>query len=308
MKSIIIYSILCLLCFCGKLYGQKAMVTDAPDWFFTPEEGVYVGISLPGDDFDLAQQQAIYVALLSYALQNETQIHYRRILESYSGGGNNREQSKIEMTYRYTLCLPDRYRIIKTAGNRYGEVFVGIAVNNGIPPDKSITILVEGYDKTASKSGNGEQEYSGELTFVLKDTVPHYHFSMFATVETANDSLYAEVRTEWATAASSGKMDWDSGEDYSYGNHGENVLPVLSTFPLKTSLGGACLTALLTGIHEVCEVSTATDSITGASEQLSARINDDIIVKPANAIRVAIKDGHLYLLHDLERQPGKKEP
>jgi hypothetical protein len=318
MKPFIICSILCLL-LCGKLYGQEA-VTDAPGWFFNPEESMYAGISLPGNDFDRAQQQAVYVALLSYALQNETQVHYRRLLRDIDG--------HCDFLYEYILPLPDRYRIIKTAVNQYGEIFVGIAVNDGVPPYETVMVSVRNYEKMTLKSEDKEQEHSGRLTFFLKDTVPYYAFSLFATIVTENDSLYAEARTKWVTAAGSEKMDWKSDRDYSYSNYSEEIIPVLrtenapanyndndvpnrekvlpelSSSRLKISLGAAYLASLLDGMDKACsEVSTESIS---SQPGLSSGIIDDIIVKPAKAIRMAIKNGGLYLLHDSERPPEKR--
>jgi hypothetical protein len=79
MKQTIFVCLFAMLCGAGTAWGQSdsghdcEVVQSAPDWFFHPPKDMYAGVSLPWEQYELAQQQAVYVALLSFEVQNPRQ-------------------------------------------------------------------------------------------------------------------------------------------------------------------------------------------------------------------------------------------
>lgn len=138
------YLALCLIlmvsAFCR---AQVTTVTDAPDWFFNPPIGKYAGVSIPIENRELARQQAVYAALLSYVAQNEAKVFVEGVSDFFYSEGNSRFQT----LHRLRFSLPGNYHIVETSVNQYGEFFVLIAVEQS-GGNGDIAVIVQSYSET----------------------------------------------------------------------------------------------------------------------------------------------------------------
>jgi hypothetical protein len=103
-----------------------------PDWFFNHSDDEYIGVSLPLKNTDLAIRQAVYPALLSYKLRNDSTTGTNRInsYETYDAT-NGRTTLSSESYSREIKEYRLKYIITKTAKNKYGEIFVAVKILSG---------------------------------------------------------------------------------------------------------------------------------------------------------------------------------
>jgi hypothetical protein len=93
-------------------------VDEAPQWFLHPPEDSYVGVSLPLENTLLAVQQAVQVALLSYMLQNDSEMSFTQ--------HSNAQKGEFKEWRKLAMVLPNAYEIKEMTQNKYGEVFVAL--------------------------------------------------------------------------------------------------------------------------------------------------------------------------------------
>jgi hypothetical protein len=165
MKKMVftIFALLYVSCICG-----QSKVDEAPDWFFTPPAGEYVGVSLPLDDQTLAQQQALRIALLSYLLQNDFEGELQDMVRTL--GISNSANSSVETSNqvrKMSLCFPNTYKVVKTSQNRYGEIFVAIKVlSSSVNPNAKLVFEAR---REHTKETGKEEVVVGETKFLIQD-------------------------------------------------------------------------------------------------------------------------------------------
>jgi len=282
---------------------------DAPSWFFNPSAGEYAGVSLPLKNAELARQQAIYAALLSYVAQNEVQIHTTGIIAYYSNDENHIIKGRDECTF----TLPDKYEVVKTAVNRYGEVFVSLKVAKAAGKG-NIEVFARQYF-----SGVEEDELTediNQLEFLIKDSLPNaaLTFSGMAITQdedtdivmllrqnTPNSSVQEqfipEIRYSYSPSSTTGMVARTNGETY--------ILPSWSSHSLHNSLGAAYVSALLSGIMEDCVAISLTMESSVKMQTLDdeyhsalfSNFSENTVTKPAKVIiEKKIDTEKLYLI------------
>ncbi|MDR3328319.1 MAG: hypothetical protein LBT04_09480 [Prevotellaceae bacterium] len=153
------------------------VVKSAPLWFFNPPKNEYVGVSLPLDNSEMAQQYAVYAALLSYVVQNEIEIQYSA--SSMSEEKKGIKTSKVQRIQRCNFSLPDSYTITKIAKNEYNELFVSIAVDNDTVKEDKIRVVFESLYKSVITDNAAETTKNIRYTVKEKREDEQPSFSLY---------------------------------------------------------------------------------------------------------------------------------
>jgi len=286
--------------------AQTERVTDAPAWFFNPPAGEYAGVSMPLESYDLARQQAVYAALLSFVAQNEVEIEF-------TGSEVFSESLRIVEQFRKCIFnLPVNYNIVKTAINQYGEVFVSLQIMSDDSNNANITIVAELY--SIGLDIDGFSKMQGNLLYVIEEArkLPNeMNGNIWYSEKTINDTTRIANSIERVTQRSWAKENFVPEQMYSYCSTLAEVIPVWSGRPTQYSLGIAYTSALLTGIMQDCmKVTQAIEKVlqkyssyNGLSskadengEYIKSSSQTNKIVKPANSITAGIDNGYLYLI------------
>jgi hypothetical protein len=319
----ILFSILLFATLCTNLiFGQPDHVTDAPSWFFNPPQGTYAGVSVSFENIELAQQQAVYTALLSYVVQNNVEVtveNMGHILENSLDNSTNTE-TRLEFMNTLRWSLPNRYEVILSAINQYGELFVLLRVGK-TNCNCTLDMNVEHY--MLSTARNGAEDVRHRMDYGIQDR------SIFNTVVDVNgfSRLYNENINQYLTvrvtstgnALSSEQERFTSvARELSYNsiaNHSvANETSSWSHFPLRYSLGMAYQMALLNGfVLETLDIGNAKNVPYKQEVDLSSRqkttessiLRDMMfftaqykVTNPARALRVQIdSQGNLSLIN-----------
>lgn len=132
MKKIVMLFIACI-CFTHLSYAQTV---ELPEWVLNPNEGEFIGISLPGGD----QREAECMALYSMALFNDACARLCNEYDEYSNSGSISDpniNSHVSAVRRvYNQCLS--YKVMRVERLPTEEIVVSISAGN----DKHDTILM----------------------------------------------------------------------------------------------------------------------------------------------------------------------
>ena len=284
--------------------AQTERVTDAPAWFFKPPAGEYAGVSMPFENSELARQHAVYAALLSYVAQNDTEVDCRSSIRLFDSGD---EHQKTERASACHFTMPGNYRIVETAINRYGELFVLLQI---MPGSDSIRVFAKEYLLNSVQYGFETQIY--QLTYSIEDaSQPHAMTHIFGKSFTQNDTISIEVEVEHTKQRSSAKETFVPEQKYSYRptasrpvkttNYGILFVPEWSYHSVRYSLGAAYTTALLRGIMQdsTTESAKIQTTVIGTSNNdatvaTSEVISQNRIIKPARVITAGINTNEQF--------------
>ena len=263
-KYLFLLAVLCA----NTAFGQLETVTDAPAWFFNPPAGTYAGVSAPLQNVELAQQQAVYTALLSYVVQNGVEMEIESMGHDLEmkRDGSAAPETRLEHIHYLSWTLPSKHKIVKTAINQYGEVFVLLEIESGGNGER--TVAVEQYF-LQTETGRGK-DFRKRLEYSIQDkSHPNIAMNVSGFTRVHNKDVSVALTVERINQNSSEKAQFAPLEQgYSYRSTANNTLeekPVWSSFSVQHSLGIAYKMALLTGfISEtlaICEKIQRRDEI-----------------------------------------------
>lgn len=293
-------------------------VQDAPAWFFNPSKGEYAGVSLPLKNYELARQQAIYSALLSYVAQNETTVTIHGATKSCSNTQGDKVNSKLESNYKCTFSLTDQYRVVETAVNQYGEVFILIKVTD-TGSNSAIRVVVRLSENYENRDGVVKDER--QLIYALADSslLPSAEVSVYGKNVTLNDQITVNMQIKRASKYSSARETVEPEAKYQYQSTNGKI-DWLSTggfySPVQHSLGLAYTTALLNCIMDDCrriaeKSALHTGKISDNENSGSSQIMNQTITKPARALKAEIEDDDFCFMSDfnvfLQEEPSCHE-
>jgi len=314
MKTFTKTSLLLLLLSFTALQAQTVRVIDAPDWFFHPQTGEYTGVSLPVENKELAQQQAIYSALLSFIAQNETEVFIKGHSSSFSSKSEEAEESHFTSMAILNFSLPDNYRIVRTAINQYGEIFVALKI---IPVNvnENIKVFIEQYINFTEKNSIVENTEKFEFSIVdrcLDQTTIKVHGNEL----NINNETEITVQLSKETPNYHKNETFLSNENYFYPHLAENkIVTKKGAYPnfkvayaIKYSLGMAYIEVLLRNIIYECErvkmdlsksvlIHLDGDDVNNDSDKKGASDShfENKVVKPSQIFKILIDEIFLYL-------------
>jgi hypothetical protein len=306
MKHILL--LLATLC-ANIVFGQRETVTDAPAWFLNPPQGTYAGVSVPLQNVELAEQQAVYTALLSYVVQNETEVVVGNVM-----GHVFETDSIIRHEYMKNLrwSLPNRYEIIQTAINQYGEVFVLLKI--GPSCNCTLEMTIEYYMLSTVRTGHEDVRH--RMDYIIQDKTAATHktdVSGFSRIHDENLNQYLTIKRTRQQDLLEEERFTRTNQRYFYNSIAHHSIKTSSTwshFSLRYSLGMAYQMALLNGfVFETIEISNATLPFKEEIDMRDATMESNIlrdamfftdqykIIYPTKALKVKVdSQGNLLLL------------
>ena len=243
------------------LHAQEKSVGDVPEWFFRPAIGEYVGVSFPLEDSVLAKKQALYTAFLSYYAQQDIEGELKKSVMSFK----NSDSCGLVMEDFLLLSLPSlNYNIIKTARNKYGEVFVLIKIIS--KSNSKLDVDYSYHSRSISNMDNlSDFNLSFQILFKLRDNTD-FQINGISTgnlEQKGTDNDFSEILTNNMTTenidyknismenfeSSYGRSE--DSIDYYYKDKIQVNMDELSvSYSLKNSLGAAYLEALFNLLTE----------------------------------------------------------
>jgi hypothetical protein len=317
MKKFTICLLLCLFSI-GILKAQTLKIQDAPDWFFNPPSEEYVGVSVPLENQKLAQQQAVYAALLSYVVRNDWKIDFafRSSSDYVENSINGTSMSRLQTAYTYIFSLPSDYQIVKTTVNQYGEVFVSLKVIE----KSNNSIQVKGVGDWFSQ--NKPLSEKSNVYFFLVDSsscdevkeffyYEETHFGKTGVVATTTFESPRSLAREQFTSEQ--KYFYEPSQKHMYTKVGPRISNLLGSCSARLSLGAAYSSILINYIIQDALSILSTTEIKGyvvsdTLETTGAELNkfyavhesicQDTITKPAKKIMLKTNGVELYLMLD----------
>jgi hypothetical protein len=299
------------------VFGRSPeVVKDAPKWFFSPPKSAYVGVSVPLKNTELTKQQAIYTALLSYVVQNNVEVTIENMGHIFEIGVENTNGTEVRRENMNNLrwSLPNRYEIIKTAINQYGEMFVLLEVRTSC--NCPLEMSVEHY--MLSTTRNGHEDVRHRITYTLQDkSIASQKWTISGFSRIHNDNVIQQLtvaRTANNTSREERFVRSDTPLAYSSlaGNRSVRTNSVWSRFPMRYSLGMAYMMALLQGfVFETIDIGYAKNEssrqvvdMINPNPETASKIHRDVmfftahykVTNPAKSLKVEVDRGNLYLL------------
>ncbi|MDR1345298.1 MAG: CsgG/HfaB family protein [Bacteroidales bacterium] len=181
-----------------------------PDWFFNHSDDEYVGVSLPLKNTDLAIRQAVYPALLSYKLRNDSTTG-TNLINSYGtyDATNGRTTLSSESYSREIKEYRLKYIITKTAKNKYGEIFVAVKILSG----KSGPVVKWGINNYISSKGEIFQQQS-EIMFQTR--IDNIYLKSTCKDDRNSDSFFCKNEGSVADKITEEREYLENNKNYTY--------------------------------------------------------------------------------------------
>ncbi|MDR1342711.1 MAG: penicillin-binding protein activator LpoB [Prevotellaceae bacterium] len=259
-------------------------VDEIPAWFLKPQRGEYCGVSLPFKNSDIATQQAIYMALISYMLQHDCKVVLKSYAQFYSDGDG---EEHFKSSCKMNLQLPAGYEIGRTAKNKYGEVFVSLRIPQNREGMMAVFATQEATEVEAEWAFQFSNEKNEEIYIAIKEDYDRGNFSV-----NASEELMSELDLTYTYAATCRRNTDAQSSKLST----EIKLPPGDPLPLEHSLGIACLQAFL-GIFE--SMQRAANTVIRRSGDVSVQTSESTQHKAALINTMCIMNNTLYIDYSL---------
>lgn len=286
--------------------AQTIKVTDAPSWFFNPPSGEYAGVSLPLENQDIARQQAVIAALLSYVAQNETEVFIISTYNDFIGYDDSKgPYSQTKAAAKYSFKLPGNYRIVQTAINQYGEMFISLQVTQGRSDSIQVVVQEEGLWEVKDGFAKDEEE---RIVMIAGYAFENSVIEIKGREYTLNSKTDIEVNLQRRTQRSSAEETFVADKKYSYRptanrlietdneTYGKRIEHALTVYPVQRSLGIAYMMALLNGIkQEVLSLIIRTQNDIDIGKEISSFVSKCKVTQPAKVLKAGIDtEGNLF--------------
>jgi hypothetical protein len=233
---------------------EKSKNQNIPEWFFTPSNDEYRGVSLPLSNPRLAEKQAIYLALISYCLQNQ-----KLILSGFSTASTsvtNVEDTNAAFVVSFSswsyFSLPAlNYEVVRSEKNGSDEVFVSLKVSQSNTDSANrikINFIIDNrqlsYDSASSYLMFRLINATDTMLIEMENSV-NAHFKediyMASNTDRENHSIKDKDNNENNFYGKTRRKK-DAQYYYDLTNHGEYSVKI---FPLKSSFAHSYIDAMV---------------------------------------------------------------